>query len=737
MVRKPVVVDLFNGAGGMSTGFEMAGFEVALGVEYIPRFAETFALNHPKSKSLCIDIRELSNEHLLEHLDGKQIDVVTGGPPCQGFSGAGRRDPKDPRNSLFMDFVRVVKTIQPRYFVMENVPGILTMKNGNGDLVIEIIKQEFNKIGYYVEWKKLLAADYGVPQKRRRVIFIGCPFDENKEPLFPVIYPKQTHSEDGGSQMTLSSDVSPMERWVGAGTVLLSKEDAPEKSFHSQRMIDGFRRRKEKNKAKGKGFGWQIIDPDKPCYTISARYWKDGSDALIQYSENEVRMLTQGEAAAIQTFPENYQFCGSKKDVYMQIGNAVPCLLAKAIAESILPYVTPPEPPVSPFELAHVHKIIFEDIPLAWTTRFEFFTPDLEQFPLMYVHREITSSTNKTERVYGFPIHASVKHRKEKGQCDIEVAFLCNLPQGQTISDKIIFEELGHRLGITNKVSYSDLEEICQQSPGNLPLLQAIWNDKISKVYGNFIPHGKIYDEVYGIVRFSASGNAPRLGKTSELRMLYWYMKEIGQKVKFSDNLKEYDFCEFYLIPTMDEIRNLNFKMFPNFKNHYNTIKAFWDLEYTEEFRLGDPTEGTVKELELELKNRSLPTKGRKAELVERLRTALESEPQWTNMTLYRCAPAATEALPNKAEDFDSRYRELLPEFYDRISDLRQIFNRMPGRMYGYIWNMMTFIETGYEDFTKRDAFSEFLQNHHSKKGSSSKVLACILQQCFGLEALQ
>ena len=78
MVRKPVVVDLFNGAGGMSTGFEMAGFEVALGVEYIPRFAETFALNHPKSKSLCIDIRELSNEHLLEHLDGKQIDVVTG-----------------------------------------------------------------------------------------------------------------------------------------------------------------------------------------------------------------------------------------------------------------------------------------------------------------------------------------------------------------------------------------------------------------------------------------------------------------------------------------------------------------------------------------------------------------------------------------------------------------------------------------------------------------------------------
>jgi len=339
MVKKPVIIDLFNGAGGMSTGFEMAGFEVALGVEYIPRFAETFALNHPNSTSLCIDIRELSNEQLLEHIDGKEIDVVTGGPPCQGFSGAGRRDPKDPRNSLFMDYVRVVKTIKPKYFVMENVPGILTMKNGDGDLVIEIIKEEFNKIGYYVEWKKLLAADYGVPQKRRRVIFIGCPFDENKEPLFPVKYPRQTHSENGGSQMTLTPDVLPMKKWVGAGTVLLSKEKAPEKSFHTQRMIDGFRRRKANNKAKGKGFGWQIINPDKPCYTISARYWKDGSDALIQYSENEVRMLTPGEAAAIQTFPADYQFCGSKKDTFMQIGNAVPCLLAKAIAESILQYL--------------------------------------------------------------------------------------------------------------------------------------------------------------------------------------------------------------------------------------------------------------------------------------------------------------------------------------------------------------------------------------------------------------
>ena len=97
-------------------------------------------------------------------------------------------------------------------------------------------------------------------------------------------------------------------------------------------MIEGFIRRKKNNRKKGKGFGWQIINPEKPCYTISARYWKDGSDALVKYSDTEVRMLTEREVASIQSFPEDYEFCGSKKEKYIQVGNAVPCLMAKAIA---------------------------------------------------------------------------------------------------------------------------------------------------------------------------------------------------------------------------------------------------------------------------------------------------------------------------------------------------------------------------------------------------------------------
>jgi len=356
--ERPQIVDLFSGAGGMSTGFEMAGFEVALGVEYIERFSKTFAKNHPNAITLNKDIREVSEEEVLELLDGKEIDVVIGGPPCQGFSGAGRRDPKGPRNSLFMDFVRIVGALNPTYFVMENVPGILNIRNANDELVVEIIREEFKKVGYSVEWRKLMAADYGVPQKRRRVIFIGCQIDsKSRFPKSPIVFPKPTHASNVEDFGSLDVGLPKLKKWVGAGTVLLSKEDAPEKSFHTQKMIDGFVRRKERNKANGKGFGWQIIDPEKPCYTISARYWKDGSDALVKYSDTEVRILTHGEAAAIQTFPKDYEFIGSSKEIYMQIGNAVPCLLAKAIGDAIIPKF-----PLSSSEYKELMKIWSEKI---------------------------------------------------------------------------------------------------------------------------------------------------------------------------------------------------------------------------------------------------------------------------------------------------------------------------------------------------------------------------------------
>jgi len=321
------IVDLFAGAGGLSEGFKQAGFNTLAANEIMPDFSETFKLNHQEAKVFTKDIRQITVEEFKKEcrINGKRVDVLIGGPPCQGFSMAGRRDPKDPRNSLFMEFIRFVDGLKPKFFVMENVPGILTMKTSDGKKVAEIIEEEFKKIGYEVKHKKLLAADYGVPQKRKRVVFIGT--NTRKK----ITFPEPTHSETP----IVKIDGSKTKRWAGVETVLLPKNKVDEAFFHSQRMIDGFRKRKERNTETGNGFGWQILDLKKPSYTISARYWKDGADALVKYSENEIRMLTPLETARIQTFPDNYKFFGSKRSVYTQIGNAVPALLAKAIAEEI------------------------------------------------------------------------------------------------------------------------------------------------------------------------------------------------------------------------------------------------------------------------------------------------------------------------------------------------------------------------------------------------------------------
>jgi DNA (cytosine-5)-methyltransferase 1 len=231
---------------------------------------------------------------------------------------AGKRDKNDPRNSLFMEYLKFVKYFQPKMFVIENVQGILTMKTEKNEYVIDIIKSECENIGYDIKYSKLVASDFGVPQKRKRVFIIGS----KKELNIDVSFPEKTHKIP-----------------VPVKDILLPKEQIDIKYFHSQKMIDGFNRRKEKNKLNNKGFGAQFLKMEEPSYTISARYYKDGSDALVKYSETEIRMLTEKECASIQSFPDNYTFIGPKKEIYEQIGNAVPPLLAKNIAKHLLKYL--------------------------------------------------------------------------------------------------------------------------------------------------------------------------------------------------------------------------------------------------------------------------------------------------------------------------------------------------------------------------------------------------------------
>lgn len=329
-MKKPTVVDLFCGAGGLSTGFKMAGFRVLLGIDHCKPCVETFRENHRGVKAIEADIRTVEASSVMKILDGEKVDVIVGGPPCQGFSVAGDMDPNDPRNSLFREFVRIVKNVQPKWFVMENVTGLLISKTSAGDNVSTIITDEFRRIGYSVERKILISADYGVPQKRKRVIFIGTNTGN------PIQFPEPSHSEE--PYITVQG--REISRWVPVSKVLLNEDEVDKRYFHSQRMIDGFVERKKKHTANGNGFGWQILKMDKPSYTISARYWKDGGDALVMYSPSNVRMLTELECARIQSFPEEYVFMGNKKERYQQIGNAVPPLLGKAIARTIMKSIT-------------------------------------------------------------------------------------------------------------------------------------------------------------------------------------------------------------------------------------------------------------------------------------------------------------------------------------------------------------------------------------------------------------
>ena len=353
------------------------------------------------------------------------------------------------------------------------------------------------------------------------------------------------------------------------------------------------------------------------------------------------------------------------------------------------------------FTLDYLHSIVIENVPLQWMTRVELFSSDLEQFPLMYVH-VLTDSQSEMQiigdynlenkqRIFGFGLAASWSDKKSNGLCDVTISFACNIPQNYHFEfDRVVLEELRHRIGYADKVSFDDLEVICSNSPETLPLLQKIWKDKLEVIYGEYIPHGKIYEELYGIIRFSASGNAPRLGKISEYRMLYWYLQDLGEKVNFCGSLEDYQFLEAYLLPTYEELRCEDLAYFPKFRKFFISTKRFWDAEYTGTFTIND--------------------------------------------NKFRYAPK--ESLPIKSADFEKRYVSLLGEDYDNISRLRQIFNRMPSRLYGYIWNLMTSTKTDYKvAFEDKDVFKEFYRDYAGKKGMSAKVIACFLQQSFGLEA--
>ena len=167
-------LDLFCGCGGLSLGFEKAGINILIGIDSWLDAIKTFNYNHKNSKGICADLSELKPQDIEEELEGKKIDLIIGGPPCQGFSVAGKRIIDDERNKLYKSFVRFVDYYRPRAFMMENVPNILSI---GGGLIRDAIVSDFSSLGYNVSYKVLTASNYGVPQNRHRAIFVGLQND--------------------------------------------------------------------------------------------------------------------------------------------------------------------------------------------------------------------------------------------------------------------------------------------------------------------------------------------------------------------------------------------------------------------------------------------------------------------------------------------------------------------------------------------------------------------------------
>jgi DNA (cytosine-5)-methyltransferase 1 len=312
------VIDLFCGCGGMSKGLTDAGLNVIAGIDIWDKAVESYNKNY-HHKAYCADLTQLPPEKFNElyNKENKIVDILVGGPPCQSFSIAGKRDKNDPRNALFMEYVKYLDYFKPKAFIMENVIGMLSKKTANGENVIDIIMEQLNR-NYNCIINKLYASDFEVPQNRRRTIIIGIRKDLNILPKEPEPIIKSVQDR------------------IPVKNILIPKEEVDKKYYLSEKALAGIENKKSVNKEKGFGFGAQMLDFDKPSYTIPARYWKDGYDALVKYNEKEIRRLTITELKRIQSFPDNYIIDGSNKDIIMQIGNAVACKFAYYLGKYII-----------------------------------------------------------------------------------------------------------------------------------------------------------------------------------------------------------------------------------------------------------------------------------------------------------------------------------------------------------------------------------------------------------------
>ncbi|AFZ56506.1 DNA cytosine methyltransferase [Anabaena cylindrica FACHB-243] len=360
---KAISISLFTGAYGLDLGMEEAGFHTVSVVEKDRDATKTIALNRPFLQESAVprEIEKVSSQQLLEEggrvlnlgraLQPGEIDLITGGPPCQPFSTAGKRGSvMDPRGSLFMDFIRIVKEVQPRFFLMENVKGLLSAplchrpinQRGKdyppleadevGGAALKVVLSEMKQIGYNVVYNLLEAADYGVPQNRERVVFIGSRDGESA--TFPIpkyckdgkILPKWLTLRDA-----LTGLVDPEPEFMAYSESRLKYLRLLEAGQNWKHLPEELKKEAmggAYNSGGGKVGFYRRLSWDKPSPTITTSPHQKATDMCHPV---ELRSLTVRESAKIQTFPDDWIFYGSVSSKYKQIGNAVPMLLAKEI----------------------------------------------------------------------------------------------------------------------------------------------------------------------------------------------------------------------------------------------------------------------------------------------------------------------------------------------------------------------------------------------------------------------
>lgn len=303
------VVSLFCGAGGLDLGFKMAGHHVIWANDIWEDAVKTYKKNFG-DYVVCKDISTIDSSEIPD------CDIIIGGFPCQGFSVANtKRHETDSRNTLYKQLIRMITAKHPKFFVAENVKGLLSLCNGK---VFQMILNDFSSLGYLVKYKVLNAADYGVPQNRQRVIIVGVRNDLS----FDYQFPNPQYNQDGNCGL---------KKWISVSEAL---KDIPDPDKPNRLLNHMY----SKYKLQFNGYiGHRQLDPSKPAPTVTARGDSKGGVVILPHPNAERRMSCR-ELASIQSFPLTFEFIGNKSSVYRQIANAVPPLLGYAIAKAFNEY---------------------------------------------------------------------------------------------------------------------------------------------------------------------------------------------------------------------------------------------------------------------------------------------------------------------------------------------------------------------------------------------------------------